>query len=145
MCLSWDGERLMGFLAASGPLDRTSWIRLAALHDHAPGPSTLSCLCDNLVATLGAAGANTVAWLAVNDWIVRYMAGLGFHYLEDVVTLRRTGWQIPPPAAAQVEVRSANPEDLESIRPLTMPHLSHPGSFRSATCGRLIESPPTAP
>ena len=118
MRLSWDGERLVGLVAASVPLNHTCWIRLAAVDDRVAGQAVLADLWAGLRADLRACGAESASLLIINDWLLRYIPDLGFRYEEEVVTLRRTGWNIPPLARSSVVVRSTELTDLERIVPV---------------------------
>ncbi len=113
--LAWSNNKLVGLLATSTPLNHTCWLRLAAVHDDAqPGP-ILSALWGDIVEELRALEIQTVALLMLRDWILHYAADLGFHYVEDIVTLRRPGLPLPPEIPASVEIRAAEEREIDSI------------------------------
>ncbi len=115
MRLAWQRGRLVGLLAASTPLNHSSWIRLAAIHDQVNAESVRYALWQALLADLHALRVQQVAVLILRDWIADMLPALGFHYQEDVVTLRRTSRQLPEPPSNPIYIRSFMPDDLDTI------------------------------
>lgn len=110
--LAWLDGRLVGLLVVSEPLHAAAWVRLAAVDDAAPARPALEAMWRDLLPELQAAGLGTVSILVARTWIEDYLAGLGFAFDENVVTLQRSG---PPPEAAGVPgltLRQALPADL---------------------------------
>jgi ribosomal-protein-alanine N-acetyltransferase len=113
--LAWSNNKLVGLLATSTPLNHTVWLRLAAVHDDAqPGP-ILSALWNDIVEELRGLEIHTVALLMLRDWILHYASDLGFHYVEEIVTLRRPGLALPPEVPLPVEIRPAEDDDIKAI------------------------------
>lgn len=113
--LAWVGGRVVGLMATSEPLNATCWLRLAAVADEMPPQPILTALWGDLLPTLHEQAIHTVALLVLRDWIVRYLEELGFHYAEDIVTLRR-GAQ--PPARVPVDdlqLRFTHASDMPRI------------------------------
>jgi [ribosomal protein S18]-alanine N-acetyltransferase len=115
MRLAWQNGRLTGLIAMSNPLNGTCWIRLAAVQDYVNQATVLQALWDDIIIELRAQGVHLVALLAVRDWITDHVAELGFHYVEDIITLARAGQNIPEPRPHQLTLRAAEPYDLETM------------------------------
>lgn len=115
MRLAWQRGRLVGALGVSAPLNRTCWVRLAVVQDHSDHSRILRALWDDLVVELRSRYIHTVALLAMHDWILHYAPLLGFRYQEDVITLERSGPELPSPRSNHMLIRSAEIEDLETM------------------------------
>ena len=115
MRLYWQGEQLMGVLAVSPPLEGTCWLRLAGVHDRISGQIVLGTLWEDLTAELHSMNMRTVGALVINEWLARYLPGLGFHYDEHIVTLRRLGSKVPELKPTLVTIRSAQMEDIDAM------------------------------
>jgi ribosomal-protein-alanine N-acetyltransferase len=115
MQLAWQRGRLVGLLAASTPLNHSSWIRLAAIHDQVNAESVMYVLWQALLADLHELGVQQVAVLILRDWIADMLPALGFHYQEDVVTLRRASRQLPELPTSDIQIRSFMPHDFDAI------------------------------
>jgi [ribosomal protein S18]-alanine N-acetyltransferase len=115
MRLAWQNGRLVGMIAASAPLNNTSWIRLAATQDFIDQRAVLHALWQDLVTDLRAQEVRLVALLAVRDWITDYAQELGFTYQEDIITLARAGQTMPEPRPHRLMLRAAEPYDLETL------------------------------
>lgn len=115
MRLAWVGGRLAGLMAASTPLNHTCWIRLAAVADDIQAQPIITALWNELACELREKQVRTAALLVLRDWIVHYVSPLGFHYVEDIVTLRRPARALETPPADDVIVRVTTPDDLETI------------------------------
>lgn len=113
--LAWKGYRLIGVLAASEPLHGNSWIRISAIEDHAPAAPVLRALCCALAHDLCASGASRVSLLITHDWIEEYARTLGFQFDEDVVTLQRSGGNLPAPRPTSVRLRTMTPDDITHV------------------------------
>jgi ribosomal protein S18 acetylase RimI-like enzyme len=126
MRLAWQRGRLVGLLAASTPLNHSSWIRLAAIHDQASAESVLYALWQALLADFHALRVQQVAVLILRDWIADMLPPLGFQYQEDVVTLRRVSRQLPELPLSQVHIRSFISDDLGTIASIDQAAFSPP-------------------
>lgn len=115
MRCAWQRGRLVGVMGVSSPLNRTCWLRLAAIHHQADHSRVLRALWEDLVIELRSRYVQTVALLAVRDWIVRYVPVLGFRYVEDIITLARNGAELPETLPNRLVIRAAQPEDLDEL------------------------------
>lgn len=109
-------RRIAGILGVSAPLNGTVWVRLAAVNDRNHASTVLSALWDDLLPELHALGAQQAAMLLLRDWPVRFLPALGFHYLEQIVTLRRSNHQSPDELTIPgCSIRQARDEDISAI------------------------------
>jgi len=115
MRLAWQNGRLIGLTATSAPLNNTCWIRLAAVQDFIDQGAVLRAMWSDLVVELRALDVQLAALLGVRDWIVEYAPDLGFHYVEDIITLARGGQELPEPLPHRLTIRSAELYDLETM------------------------------
>lgn len=114
MRLAWQNWRLVGLLAASQPLNHAAWVRLAALDDRLNG-DLLTVMWDAIAAELRGLSVQRVGLLMMDDWLKPRLESLGFRYIEHVVTLARSGNELPPPRPNPVEIRAAEPGDLDAL------------------------------
>ncbi|GAB4546744.1 MAG: hypothetical protein OHK0023_06840 [Anaerolineae bacterium] len=98
-------RRIVGVMAATPPESGGVWLRLAAIHSEFHLGNALEALWRMLRAKLVALGGREVAILALHPWIAQYLPLLGFRYLEDIVTLRRSSPEVPQPLHTAVRVR----------------------------------------
>lgn len=113
--LAWQDRKLVGILAASNMLNRTCWIRVAAVQDSAPTQTIMRALWDSLCPELVQQGSERVSILMTRDWVEQQARALGFQYDEDIITLRRIGESLPTSRISRVILRPAVPADLEPI------------------------------
>lgn len=113
--LAWQGGRLTGILAFSEPLNHMAWVRLAAVQDYTDHQAVLRALWEAAVDELRERQVRQVALLAIHDWIGRYAPALGFEYVEDVITLARSGPDIPAALPNRLVIRPAEQADLERM------------------------------
>lgn len=113
--LAWQRGRLVGLLAAAPPLNQSTWIRLAAIHDDVMAEPVLQAMWESLSPELRALGVEIVAFLGMRDWVADKLPALGFRYQEDVVTLRRASRQLPNPPLNAMHIRAFVPGDLDTI------------------------------
>jgi ribosomal-protein-alanine N-acetyltransferase len=110
--LAWQGERLAGILAVSEPLNGASWLRIVALHDHAPSHAVLAALWHDIQPDLHALNIQNVSLLMTRNWIKPHLRELDFEFIEDVITLQRSGRFLPDVSNPLMRVRSIRPDDL---------------------------------
>jgi [ribosomal protein S18]-alanine N-acetyltransferase len=118
MRLAWQNSRLAGMLATSAPLNNTCWIRLAVVQDHTDQRVILTAMWNDLLPELRGMGVKIAALLAVREWILDYAPDMGFHYVEDIVTLARSGKQIPDPEPSVLTIRTAEAKDDPTLTQL---------------------------
>jgi GNAT superfamily N-acetyltransferase len=117
--LAFQGTRLVGLAAVSEPMDKTCWLRIAAVDDHRDPMEVLPPLWSALAAHLRAAGVTQTAALLLNPWIEPYLSALGFGFMEEIITLRRSSFEPPPePLPDGVRIRTAQPDDLAAVAAL---------------------------
>ena len=113
--LAWQDDKLVGYLALSLPLHGASWIRLLGIHeDYSPRP-IIDQLWRAAESHAMRMGVNRFAVLMVTGWLAPYIGGLGFNYVEDIVTLNRTKNILPPAPESPVKVYPANTDDIAMI------------------------------
>jgi [ribosomal protein S18]-alanine N-acetyltransferase len=113
--LAWQDDKLVGYIAMSLPLHGASWVRLLGIRDGCVPRPIIEQLWQTAEAHCLRLGVNRFAVLMVTNWLAAYIGGLGFDYLEDIVTLHRTSRILPAEPVSPVKVYSANPEDLSLI------------------------------
>jgi ribosomal protein S18 acetylase RimI-like enzyme len=110
--LAWQGDRLAGVLAVSEPLNGASWLRVVAMHDHAPSHAVLAALWRDIQPDLRALNVQSVSLLMTRNWIKPHLRELDFEFIEDVITLQRTGRFLSDTPDHTLRVRSIRPNDL---------------------------------
>ncbi|HEX2907302.1 MAG TPA: GNAT family N-acetyltransferase [Phototrophicaceae bacterium] len=115
MRLAWQRGRLVGALGVSAPLNHTCWLRLAVVQDQNDYARILRMLWDELVLELRGQFIESVALLAMRDWILHYAPLLDFHYIEDIITLERSGPEVPSPRTNHLVIRAAEVNDLVAM------------------------------
>lgn len=113
--VAWDEDELLGVMGLSAPLNGASWVRLATISNTADTQAVMKALWRSLCDELRAWEIQSVAILIINRWLSSYVPELGFKPLEEVITLFRTGTELPPLTVEGVEVRSGYIEDLPDI------------------------------
>lgn len=113
--LAWEDDRLVGYLGLSKPLNGAMWIRLLGVRDHCIVGPIIEQLWKYAEAEAMRMGTNKFAILMVTHWVSSYVGRLGFNYLEDIVTLKRTGNSLPAQPDSPVRVFSANIDDIPKI------------------------------
>jgi len=113
--LAYQDAQLLGFIGVSHPLNRTCWMRLAAVQQGCDAAMVLGTIWETLGARLYAGGVESVSILVINAWLGRYLPALGFQYLEDVVTLHRSSTQVPQIRPHPFDIRNGYIEDLAEI------------------------------
>ncbi|NWF69298.1 MAG: GNAT family N-acetyltransferase [Chloroflexi bacterium] len=128
--LAWQGERLVGMMAAGQPVEHTCWIRLAALHDDALlAAEILRLLWERVRADLRALGVRQAALLLVRDWLKTYLAALGFQYDEHIITLfRGTHQPLPGETPPEIVIRTVGGSDMDAV--LAIDHAAFPALWR---------------
>lgn len=115
--LAWQGDTMLGYMGVSPILNHTTWLRLVALRNDVDPTTVLVSLWRQIRQELQAHAVQTVVALVMNRWLLDYLPALGFHYLEDVVTLQRTGRMLPQPDIdmGDVSIRHGYNDDLLTI------------------------------
>lgn len=115
VCLAYENGALLGVIGISKPLNDTAWIRIAAVARGQEPAQVLERIWQPLQTDLRAAGIKSVSVLVINSWLTQYLPELNFTYLEDVVTLYRSGLDLPAPPQTHVTLRNGYIEDLDAI------------------------------
>jgi ribosomal protein S18 acetylase RimI-like enzyme len=117
MWLAWQGERLIGLMAASEPVEGMCWIRLLAVHDEVLFPQqALSEMWLPLANELARMGVRRVALLMMRDWVKPFLPALGFQYDEHIITMFRGGHHAPSIIPnANVAIQSVTSMELAAL------------------------------
>ncbi len=114
LVLAWQGRTLAGVLAAAPPLAGSSWLRMAAIRDDTDASTVIAEMWPSLRNMLIAHGVHEFGALIMRPWLRAYVDMLGLIFLEDVVTLKRTGGHIPAPLRSDLLIRHGDIRDLET-------------------------------
>jgi ribosomal protein S18 acetylase RimI-like enzyme len=110
------GPRMAGVMGFSTPLQGAVWMRLAAVADYQDTNGLMLALWEDLKPELRALGATQAAALLMRDWPERYLPRMGFHYLEDIITLRRSDAREPVEQLVPgYTIRQMRDEDLPAV------------------------------
>jgi ribosomal protein S18 acetylase RimI-like enzyme len=133
MCLAWQDNTLIGLMAASAPVQNTCWMRLAALADDLSAAQTVfTTLWERLALALRMMGVQQVAVLVIRDWLKPYLPPLGFRFDEYVVTLFRSGYQVPDaPLVEGLAMQSTIAADIQRL--LEIDHAAFPPLWRMSS------------
>jgi len=124
--LAWEGDKLVGYIGLSTPLNGASWMRLLGVHDDVRPRPVIRELWQAAEEHGRDIGVQQFAVLMVTKWLEAYMPDLDFNYLEDIVTLNRVGHKLPAEPQSPVQVYSANSEDLREITRIDQQAFSSP-------------------
>jgi ribosomal protein S18 acetylase RimI-like enzyme len=130
--LAWQNGWLVGVLGASRPLNQSCWIRLACVSDYINPETVLVALWGDLAYELRTLGVTITGLLVAREWIGRFAERLGFAYQEDIITMARSGQQIPDPPANRPRIRVAEMRDLETLVRLDQAAFSPPWQMSQA-------------
>lgn len=111
--IAWDDERIAGVMSAATPLNSAAWIRILGVGNQFEPKEVIPFLWDALKAELH---TENVASLAVEQWVTRVLPAIGFAYQDEIITLRRSGFDLPnrQPTTGLV-IRSVEFQDLPTI------------------------------
>lgn len=113
--LAYDKDVVVGVIGVSHPIQHTAWIRLAAVRQRYDLGLVLGQIWQSLADELAQAHIHTISALVINNWIAAHLPQMGFDYAEDVVTLYRSGTNLPPPRQHTLRIRNAYLADLRAI------------------------------
>ena len=119
--IGWQAGEPVGLLVAGAPRAGTAWLRVAAVSGQglAAGggyASRLRQLWEGLALRLREAGAERVVVLAVDAWLQRSLAPLGFHEVDRILEMRHVPGEPPPDLArADFRLRAAATPDLDAV------------------------------
>jgi ribosomal protein S18 acetylase RimI-like enzyme len=116
--LAWQGDRLAGVMAVSQPLNGALWLRVVALHDQAPAHAVMAALWQDLLPEIQQLPASTISVLIPRNWIKNFLRELDFGFVEDVVTMERSGTMLPQLRPDSITVRAIQPGDLQVLTAL---------------------------
>lgn len=110
--LAFRGTHLVGMMAATMPMQETSWIRMVAVADGQAETEVLEQMWIPTAEALNEAGTRTCWVLMLEPWFEYYMPVLGMTESERLVTLRRDGDAVPEASAEGVTVEAATMDDV---------------------------------
>jgi [ribosomal protein S18]-alanine N-acetyltransferase len=114
--LAYDSNhQLLAVLGISAPLNGGSWIRLLAIAQGVDASLTLHALWSATEQHIPQTTIRTIAILVINTWLSAYLPPLNFKYVEDVITMHRTGVELPASPAQHLLLRNGYSEDLDAI------------------------------
>ncbi|MBI1281901.1 MAG: GNAT family N-acetyltransferase [Anaerolineaceae bacterium] len=116
--LAWQRGRLVGVLGLSSPLNGSTWIRLAGIADYVDPEHILCLLWDEFVPRLRQMDIHTVGLLIVSEWMSRYAPAMGFQFGEEIITLARSGLEIPTALPNRPRIRVAEMRDIPQLAAL---------------------------
>jgi ribosomal protein S18 acetylase RimI-like enzyme len=114
--LGWEDQKLVSIIGVSMPLGGASWIRLAVCLSPDYQHTTLYDTWQAISATLRDNGVQTVSCLALDDWLVNLFPNWGLAYHDEIVTLQRSGYALPPVSyPIGLTLRPTESGDLEQL------------------------------
>jgi GNAT superfamily N-acetyltransferase len=114
--LAYDGNhKLIGVIGLSAPLNQTSWIRLLAIAQGYDVGVVLNLMWQAACQRIYALRIKSVSILIINTWLSNHLPKLEFQYVEDVVTMHRTGIELPPSPKHNLTLRNGYAEDIPDI------------------------------
>lgn len=103
--LAWAGPTLVGAMAGSPSQEDCAWLRLIAVRGDVDTDGVLRELWAALRDGMIAGDIRQVGVLMLQSWLERPLDRLGFSYVEHIVTLRRSGPDVPAPLRKDIVVR----------------------------------------
>lgn len=108
----WEGNKLLGYLAATLDPPPVAWIRAVAI-DHPKPLPIMAHLLDAVITDLQRLPqAESLACMTVMDWLDGIMASLGFKVAHQVETLVNRTFVIPRLMPSAVTLRRVNSADF---------------------------------
>ncbi|MDQ7024162.1 MAG: GNAT family N-acetyltransferase [Anaerolineae bacterium] len=127
--LAYDGKgKLIGVLGLSAVLNEGCWLRLLAIAQGADIRHILTVLWQSLCPRFENAGVRTVAILVINNWLTAYLPLMDFRYIEDVVTMHRTGVDLPTAPTHPLLLRNGYSEDIADM--MRVDHAAFPSPWQ---------------
>lgn len=114
--LAWEGERLVGLIGMSKPLNGTCWIRIGVVSDYGDATRVMAALWNEVAQELREQGVHTVAILVSRDWILTHLRTLGFSPVEEIVTMERPRLPIlnvDPPE--DISIRLVRSDEIDAL------------------------------
>lgn len=111
------GRTLVACLACPPDPAPAAWLRLAALGNGRPG-GDIAALLDASLTALAELGAEELAVLGPESWLLDPLRARGFRSLTDVITYLKEDDNIAEPGNRDVLVRRARLEDLPALAAL---------------------------
>ncbi|PJF21465.1 MAG: hypothetical protein CUN56_10970 [Phototrophicales bacterium] len=110
---AWHHEKLVGVMGASAPFHNTSWLRVLAVQNQIDPKDVIPALWEYLKPSLS---AELITCLAVERWVQSLLPHIGFGYYDEIITLRRTGFDLPkrPPISGLI-IRPLEHQDLNTV------------------------------
>jgi ribosomal protein S18 acetylase RimI-like enzyme len=91
----------------------------AAFTDEEDMPRSLAPLLQLTLRRLEEAGASLLTYVGTEDWLVARLAAADFALEDQVITLLKTGWDVPESDEGEgIRIRPAEPTDLDDLTSL---------------------------
>lgn len=113
--LMYENNHLAGVMGANASVSGIGWIRLVAIHQREEAARVMDTLWRSLLPRLKTEGMHTVSVLVINPWLLDHLDGMGFSYLENVVTLQRGQQALPDPPVTDIQIRNGYLENIAGI------------------------------
>ncbi len=113
--LAFHERQLVGAIASAPALGHTTWLRLLGLGNAIDADILLAELWAPLRDQLLSIGVTQIATLLLQPWMTPHLTALGFTYLDEIVTLRRQGMDVPLPLRSDVLVRHADWREVRQV------------------------------
>mgnify|MGYP005853307421 FL=1 len=106
--LALQHRRVIGAIAATPPQSGAAWLRLIALHTDAPSSDVFAVLWRALRLRLIGLGGVEVVALALHTWVGDQLAEQDFTHVDEIITLRRRGYDFPATPRPELNIRHAD-------------------------------------
>jgi ribosomal-protein-alanine N-acetyltransferase len=113
--LAYDGQRLVGHLAAPPDPDHTGWLRSFCVDGAHTPLSVWRPLWVEAAAVCVALNVERIASLLSGDWMRPLLAEAGFRETNAVVFFEWRGGDLPAPPSSEAQVRRLHPRDLPRV------------------------------
>jgi ribosomal-protein-alanine N-acetyltransferase len=111
----WQGQRLVGLVGMSEPVDGAAWLRLAIMRMEVDASGLLRRAWESMLPMLRAAGAREAAVLIGDSWWMPHFMALGFTPYDEIITLRRSSVDLPAIPSSALALRTFAAPDLQAI------------------------------
>lgn len=118
--LAFHDDELVGVLGISEAIGDATWIRIATVARAYNPAVILGAIWEAIQPRLAANNIKRVSALLLHNWLASYLPAMRFDFLEDVVTMHRTGYTLADIPKHKFTIRNSYLEDVDSI--MTVDH-----------------------